>query len=159
LLPLELHYRRAAGEQPATQDYQVRFPYALPLIDSLMASDSTTDNSRPAEATGPHLHASATATLPAIPGYEVLEELGHGGMGVVYRARQVKVNRLVALKMILTGQHSSPEARLRFQIEAEAVARLHHPNVVRLYEVGEHDGLPYFSLEFCPRGSLKKKLA
>src|SRR5262249_50627998 len=75
------------------------------------------------------------------------------------RARQVKVNRLVALKMILTGQHSSLEARLRFQIEAEAVARLHHPNVVRLYEVGEHDGLPYFSLEFCPRGSLKKKLA
>jgi WD40 repeat protein/tRNA A-37 threonylcarbamoyl transferase component Bud32 len=159
LLVLELHYRRCRGEQPTTQEYQTRFPDALALIDSLMAADSTTDNSRQAEATGPHLHAPATAMLPAIPGYEVLEELGHGGMGVVYRARQVKANRVVALKMILAGRHTALEARLRFQIEAEAVARLQHLHVVRLYEVGEQDGQPFFSLEFCPGGSLKRKWA
>ena len=80
-------------------------------------------------------------------------------MGVVYKARQKRENRLVALKMILACRHSSLEARVRFQIEAESVARLSHPNIVRFYEVGEHDGLPFFAVEFCPGGSLKKKLA
>jgi serine/threonine protein kinase len=93
-----------------------------------------------------------------VPGYEIVGELGRGGMGVVYKARQSQVNRLVALKMILSRLHAGSEARKRFFIEAEAVARLQHPNIVQLYEVGEYDGHPFFSLEFCAGGTLARRL-
>src|SRR5437762_4163585 len=98
------------------------------------------------------------ADLPAVPGYEVLGELGRGGMGVVYKARHLRLNRVVALKMILAGGHAGADERHRFQTEAEAVARLQHPGIVQIHEVGEHGGLPFLSLEFCPGGSLEKKL-
>jgi signal transduction histidine kinase/tRNA A-37 threonylcarbamoyl transferase component Bud32 len=88
--------------------------------------------------------------------YELLEEIARGGMGVVYKARQLASNRVVAVKMI---RHAGTEERRRFLVEAEAVARLRHPGIVQVYEVGEHNGLPYFALEFCPGGSLDKKLA
>src|SRR5262249_9658159 len=78
--------------------------------------------------------------------YELLEELGRGGMGVVYRGRHVKLNRPVALKVILAGGHADAAARERFRAEAEAVARLQHPNVVQIHEVGEREGLPYLAL-------------
>jgi serine/threonine-protein kinase len=80
-------------------------------------------------------------------------------MGVVYRARQTKLGRLVALKMILSGAHAGEAGVARFRTEAEAIARLQHPNIVQVYEVGEQAGLPYFSLEFCGGGSLEKKLS
>ena len=95
---------------------------------------------------------------PDVPGYEILGVLGHGGMGVVYRARQLKANRLVALKMIRAVEHATPQERLRFQIETEAVARLQHPHIVQLHEVGEVRGQPYFSLEFCDGGTLTEQL-
>jgi serine/threonine protein kinase/formylglycine-generating enzyme required for sulfatase activity len=95
---------------------------------------------------------------PDVAGYDILGILGHGGMGVVYRARQLKANRLVALKMIRAVEHASPTERLRFQIETEAVARLQHPNIVQLYEVGEVRSQPFFSLEFCDGGTLTDQL-
>jgi tRNA A-37 threonylcarbamoyl transferase component Bud32 len=108
--------------------------------------------------TVPGLFADLPAA-PAVPGYELLEELGRGGMGVVYKARQTALKRLVALKMILHADHAGPEERRRFRAEAEAVARLQHPNIVTVHETGEHGGAPFFSLEYCPGGSLSKRLA
>jgi WD40 repeat protein len=98
------------------------------------------------------------AGAPAIPGFEVLEELGRGGMGVVYKARHVGLDRVVALKMILAGAHAHGSEVVRFQTEARTIARLQHPNIVEVHEVGEHEGKPYLCLEFCAGGSLARKL-
>ena len=100
-----------------------------------------------------------SADLPQIPGHEAQEVLGHGGMGIVYRARHVPLNRSVALKMLLTGAHASPESRARFLREAKAVAGLRHPNIVQVHDMGEHDGQPYFTMEFVEGGNLAQKLA
>src|SRR5262249_19579649 len=95
---------------------------------------------------------------PTIPGYQILGLLGRGGMGVVYRAIQEKLKRVVALKMIRAGSTAGREELDRFRAEAEAVAHLRHPNIVQIFEVGEYDGCPYFSLEFVEGGSLSQLL-
>jgi Flp pilus assembly protein TadD len=100
----------------------------------------------------------ASSELPTIPGYEILQELGRGGMGVFYKARHFRLNRIVALKMILAADFASAETRERFQREAEAVARLQHANVVQLYEIGEAGRNQFFSLEFIEGQSLANRL-
>ncbi|HEV3387297.1 MAG TPA: protein kinase, partial [Gemmata sp.] len=99
----------------------------------------------------------AAADTP--PGYLIERELGRGGMGIVYLARHVRLNRLVALKMVLSGAHAGHQELIRFLQEAESIAHLHHPNIVAIYEVGTHAGRPFFTLEFCEGGNLAQKLA
>jgi serine/threonine-protein kinase len=96
--------------------------------------------------------------LPHIPGYYIEDVLGRGGVGVVYQARHLRLNRGVALKMLLAGPYARPEELKRFLREAEAVAGLHHPNIVQLYDAGEADGRPYFTMELVEGGSLAQKL-
>src|SRR5262249_42417968 len=98
-------------------------------------------------------------TEPSVPGYEILELLGKGGMGVVYKARQTNLKRVVALKMILAGEYAGSEHRTRFRREAESVARLRHPNIVQIYEVGDTGKEPFLTLEYVEGGSLAKKIA
>jgi serine/threonine protein kinase len=96
--------------------------------------------------------------LPVIPGYQVLSELGRGGMGVIYKARQEKPRRFVALKMILAGDYAGADHRARFRTEAEAVAKLQHANIVQVHEVGEHEGRPFLTLEYVEGGNLAQHL-
>jgi WD40 repeat protein len=98
------------------------------------------------------------AGRPCVPGYEVLEELGRGGTGIVYKAVQVGLGRTVALKMLLAGAHADVALLARFRAEGEAVGRLRHPNVVQVYDTGTSDGLPYFALEYVEHGSLEDLL-
>ena len=97
--------------------------------------------------------------LPLISGYDVEALLGRGGMGVVICARHLRLDLIVALKMALAGVYSAPDERERFQREARANAGLHHPNVVKIYDVGDSDGRPYFSIEYVEGGNLAQKLA
>jgi serine/threonine-protein kinase len=108
---------------------------------------------------GSHRPESGGEEPPEVEGYEVLAEVGRGATGVVYRARHRALDRPVALKMILAGPHLSPEARRRFRLEARAIARLRHPNIVQVYDVGEHAGCPYLSLELVEGGTLADRLA
>src|SRR3954469_17950439 len=97
--------------------------------------------------------------VPTPAGYEVLGELGRGGVGVVYKARQTSLGRLVALKLLKVGAPARPEEVARFFQEAEAVARLQHPHLVQIYEVGRHGELPFLALEYVDGGSLAQRLA
>jgi eukaryotic-like serine/threonine-protein kinase len=101
---------------------------------------------------------SVSSDWPVVPGYEILAELGRGGMGIVYQARQLGLHRMVALKMILTGIQAGPNDLARFRAEAAVIARLQHPNIVQIYDVGEAAGRPYIVLEFVAGGSLSEHL-
>ena len=99
------------------------------------------------------------ARLPTIPGYEVLGVLGRGGIGIIYRVHHLKLDRDTALKMLLSGEFAAPVEVVRFMREAQAVAALKHPNIVQIYDVGEVDGRPYFTMELVDGGSLADKIA
>jgi eukaryotic-like serine/threonine-protein kinase len=98
------------------------------------------------------------APLPVIPGYEILGRIAVGGMGVVYKAMQTGLDRMVALKMVRGGRWGKEEELARFKVEARAVAGLDHPNIVRIYDFDEFEGLPYFTMEYVQGGSLSQKL-
>jgi len=101
----------------------------------------------------------STSQLPKIEGYDVQSILGFGGMGVVYTARHLKLNRIVALKMLLAGPYASPKEVARFVRESQAVACLQHPNIVQVYDVGDLAGRPYFTMELVEGGSLAEELS
>jgi len=155
----EVILREGRGESLRAEEYQQRFPHLAAAIALQFAMDEVL---RP-DLLGPATVAAAAdappggAGPPYLPGYEILAELGRGGMGVVYKARQLGFNRVVAVKMILAGAGPADREE-RFRIETEVVARLQHPHIVQVYEVGEHEGKPFFSMEFCPGGGLDKKL-
>jgi serine/threonine protein kinase len=150
-----------AGEAPQLQEYLRRFPQFAAQLKDQFEVDQVLESARLLdEATTwvQHRPAAPAAAPVAIPGYELLGVLGRGGMGVVYKARQSRLKREVALKMLLGGPHAAPAQLARFRTEAEAVARLQHANIVQIYEVGEHHGLPYFSLEYVAGGTLADRL-
>jgi serine/threonine protein kinase len=156
LIGLEVSYRRMRGETPGRDEYLVRFPGHEQPIHSLLP-DPVRETTILSE-TGPHSDSEPASALPTVPGYEILGELGRGGMGVVYKARELALDRVVALKMLLAGAHAGRDQRARFLTEARTTAQLHHPDIVQIHAVGEAGGLPYLALEFVAGGSLKGKL-
>jgi WD40 repeat protein/serine/threonine protein kinase len=160
LLELEREYRARRGDSAAAEDYARLLPDDADLVRRLW--DQADELPGPVSDT---LITPPTMPIPVrpwfgleLPGYELLRELGRGGMGVVYLARQLKLNRLVALKMIAGPGHPQRNDQKRIRAEAEVVARLRHPNIVHIYEVGDYQGRPYLALEYVEGGSLADRL-
>jgi serine/threonine-protein kinase len=166
LVYAELLLRREAGEAPTLEEYLWRFPQYASQLPLLMELEQWLESDTIRGADPSSIPKAPTAGWPAVAGYEIVGELGRGGMGVVYKARQLGLQRPVALKVIRPGGDTDPEALARFRGEAEAVARLQHPNIVQIYEIGTHDGrpfghsavCPYMALEFVAGGSLAQRL-
>jgi serine/threonine protein kinase len=143
LVGLDLDYRRDRGEEPRWEDYRVWLTVECPAwLREVLGGV-----------------AGAAPPASRIGNYELLGELGRGGMGVVYKARDDRLKRLVALKMIRAGVEDEPGQSRRFRIEAESLARLRHPHIVQIYEIGESEGRPYLALEYVEGSSLAARLA
>jgi serine/threonine protein kinase/tetratricopeptide (TPR) repeat protein len=182
LLAIELESRRGRGERPDATEFAARFPGEVRVVDSVFTDlgpggprdtlASRREGGGGGDSPG-RTHATAVghaadiapveigpAALEALraAGYEVTGELGRGGMGVVYLARNLALDRPCALKMILAGAHAGRHAAARFRVEAAAVARLKHPGIVQIHHVGEADGLPFLELEYLAGGSLATEM-
>jgi WD40 repeat protein len=147
------------GDEPDAEQFLRRFPDLEGRLREFLAGlalfDDMADHLAPLA--GKRCDGSPPRAGTRLGDFELLEELGRGGMGVVYRARQAKLDRLVALKLIRSGSWADTEERSRFDAEARAAARLQHPHIVQVFEVGEHDGLPYLALELVSGGSLARQ--
>lgn len=175
LVAVEWRQLSSVGEPIDRESYATRFPELAEELDSI---DDAVDDTVPMRS-----HSSSTGSLPSaaensateawrsagpsphsqlsqreFDDYEILDEIARGGMGVVFRARQKQANRMVAIKMILAGQTAGPEYVERFYKEAEAAANLDHPGIVPVYDVGEMDGQPFFSMAFVEGDSLSDKI-
>jgi serine/threonine-protein kinase len=179
LLRIDLQYRHERGERPDAPKYRQRFPELSEVVDAVFASalkDQGSLSTRRVRRAGSPGHSTVSSHASADPaaeddfrlfepqgsgaqGYEIIEELGRGGMGVVYRARQIALNREVALKVIKHGELATSAELVRFQNEAEAVAQLDHPQIVPIYEVGQIQGLPFFSMKLISGTGLDRRLA
>src|SRR5262249_54050074 len=152
---LRLHPQLGSRLERRLALVEMMYHVGLGSVDEEPTSEETLDSVTyiPCPSDAPTVDAAQTQFLPEtgfvprdLPGYEVLSLLGRGGMGVVYKARQKSLNRIVALKMIRA--HANPELLARFHIEAEALASLQHPNIVQICDYGEIDGCPYMAMEF-----------
>jgi serine/threonine-protein kinase len=162
--------RRAEGQTAAPADLCRDCPELLPELvkriaaleemDKFVDGMGETLSVTSADASAPTLTGSAlSAGRPEIPGFKMLSMLGRGGMGIVYLARDTQLKRLVALKMVLAGPHSSEGSLGRFRAEAEAIARLQHPHIVQIFSWGEHNELPYLVMEYVAGGGLDRRIA
>jgi tetratricopeptide (TPR) repeat protein/tRNA A-37 threonylcarbamoyl transferase component Bud32 len=166
LIANEVLLRQQLGESPEVGDYLQRFPqWAEQLLAQLDPGQTVPEGTDPRagtfsaslpEAPPPPTRFSGP---PAVPGYEILGVLGRGGMGIVYKARDQKLDRIVALKMIQHGGDRLEALLERLRVEAEVLARLQHPNIVQIFELDSHEGLPFLALEYVPGGSLAHKIA
>jgi tetratricopeptide (TPR) repeat protein len=153
LIATEHALRRRREPELTLGEYLQRFPQHSQELAQQIAQPTVVDSHAPFR--------PSTADLekpPEIAGYEELTLIGRGGMGVVYRARQKRLNRFVALKMLRAGAHAGADLRARFHVEAEALAKLQHPNIVQIYEVDDCGGCPYIAMEFLDGGGLNDLL-